>query len=302
MKKTEMPDFLGYSGMGRGRTDYEAFYALTPRMAHWGSHCHDFYEFYIHLNGGYQMAYDNQFYDLAPYQLFIFPPFSMHSLICPTEVVNYERAFLYCSADTLRRAGCGQIDLDYTFRAALADKGNMFMMDREDALRCRDWLKTIMNQQKDDAPETCFDNYALILSFLTCVLKAVRKKDAGAPSFVAPTPMQQVIAYINEHYREPIRLKDISEHFNISQSALSHDFVRYTNRGVYEYVLFRRIVLARQMILSGAPLGEVSDQCGFTDYSNFLRVFRKHMGMSPRAYRDARLPASGENGGETRPE
>jgi AraC-like DNA-binding protein len=286
MREKEMPFFLGYSGMGNGRGDYDAFYGVTPRMQNWGSHCHDFYEFYIHFNGGRQMAYDNQFYDLVPYQLFIFPPFSMHGLVCLEEAVNYERAFLYASVETLKRAGCGQIDLDYVFRTELSNKGNTFPMSQQDAEKCRAYIQTILTNQALDTQEARFENYAMILSFLNCVLKAVHEKEAETPSLTVPTTMQRIISYINEHYREQIKLKDISEHFNISQSALSHYFVRYTNRGVYDYILFRRIVLARQMILSGEPLSDVSDQCGFTDYSNFLRIFRKQMGMSPRAYRD----------------
>ena len=287
MKKKELPYFMGYSGMGEGRVDYDAFHGITPRMVHWGSHCHDFYEFYIHFSGGYQMAYGNQFYDMEPYQLFIFPPFSMHSLVCPQGVINYERAFLYCSLDGLRRASCGQIDLDYVFRAALADKGNMFYMNKEEAEEARSCLRRIMEKQDDKQPEVQFENYGLIMSFLNLVLRAVRRKDASVPGFNAPNAIQQIIGYINEHYREPLRLKDISDHFNISQSALSHDFVRYTNRGVYDYILFRRVTLARQLILSGEPFGEISEQCGFSDYSNFLRIFHKHMGMSPREYRIA---------------
>ena len=40
-------------------------------------------------------------------------------------------------------------------------------------------------------------------------------------------------------------------------------------------------MLARQQLLFGQPFGEVSGQCGSSDYSNFPRAFRKHVGMRP---------------------
>ncbi len=286
MKKQEVLLFEGFSGMGNGRTDYEAFHGVAPRMLNWGSHCHDFYEFYIHFHGGHQMSYENQFYALAPCQLFVFPPFSIHGLVCLEETLNYERAFLYCSAETLKRAGCGQMDLDFAFRAALSDKGNGFPMRLEDAQVCRECLRNIHANEQKRTPEAEFENYSLILTFLNRALKAVREKDAKLAQQMQPGPMMQVISYINDHYREPLQLREIAEKFNLSQSALSHDFVRYTNRSVYSYILFRRISMARQLILAGEALGEVSEICGFADYSNFLRNFRKYTGMSPREYRN----------------
>lgn len=292
MKNTETPFFTGYSGMNRGWMDYEAFYDVTPTMVYWGSHCHDFYEFYIHFHGGTQMVFDNQLYDLAPYQLFIFPPFSMHGLVCRDPARDYARAYLNCTLETLKRAGCGRIDLDRAFRTAVAEKGNLFILGKEEAEQCREDIKAIAATRDDHSPERDFEHYSLILAILNRVLKAVGNKEAEPPSPSVPSSVQRIISYINEHYQEPIRLRDISDHFNISQSALSHDFVRYTNRGVYDYILYRRVMRARELILSGEALGDISEQCGFADYSNFLRMFRKHVGMSPRAYREAhRSPA-----------
>jgi AraC-like DNA-binding protein len=42
---------------------------------------------------------------------------------------------------------------------------------------------------------------------------------------------------------------------------------------------------AKALISSACPLSEVAFQCGFNDYSSFLRVFSKMAGMSPSAYR-----------------
>ena len=68
-------------------------------------------------------------------------------------------------------------------------------------------------------------------------------------------------------------------------SWLSHEFARFTNRSVYDYILYRRVMLARQQMLGTASLNEIAYQCGFNDYSNFLRSFTRIVGMSPSRYR-----------------
>ena len=42
----------GYNAMGREDAEYEACYAVAERHTVGGLHCHDFYEFYIHYQGG----------------------------------------------------------------------------------------------------------------------------------------------------------------------------------------------------------------------------------------------------------
>ena len=94
-----------------------------------------------------------------------------------------------------------------------------------------------------------------------------------------------VIAYINANYTQPIRGDDLAKRFGISISYLSHEFTRITGHSIYDYVLSRRIELARQMMQTDMPLQEIAARCGFRDYSNFLRVFRKSAGVSPSEFR-----------------
>ena len=97
--------------------------------------------------------------------------------------------------------------------------------------------------------------------------------------------MQDILSYVNQNFTTAIKLDALARQFGVSVSFLSHEFVKYTGRSVYDYVLYRRILLAKELISSSIPLNEVSFQCGFNDYSSFLRSFTKMAGMSPSAYR-----------------
>jgi AraC family transcriptional regulator len=45
-----------------------------------------------------------------------------------------------------------------------------------------------------------------------------------------------------------------------------------------------RIQRAQQLIVEGRPLAEVAATVGFTDQSHMTRLFRSHLGVTPRAY------------------
>lgn len=97
--------------------------------------------------------------------------------------------------------------------------------------------------------------------------------------------IREVTAYIDANFDKPVKGDDLAKRFGVSISYLSHEFTRITGRSIYDYVLYRRIELAREMIHTDKSLQEIAVRCGFRDYSNFLRVFRKSAGVSPSEFR-----------------
>jgi len=73
--------------------------------------------------------------------------------------------------------------------------------------------------------------------------------------------------------------------FHVSESSLAHKFKEYVNKSIYDYILYRRIIKAKELMSSDLTLTEIAYRCGFSDYSNFLRIFKKYTNESPRKYR-----------------
>ena len=49
-------------------------------------------------------------------------------------------------------------------------------------------------------------------------------------------------------------------------------------------MIFRRLMLARELIASGRAPGDIYQFCGFGDYANFYRAFKSEYGISPRQF------------------
>ena len=91
----------------------------------------------------------------------------------------------------------------------------------------------------------------------------------------------RIISYINRHISEDITLDAICEKFYLSKTHLCRIFKKATASTVGEYITVKRLVNARQLILSGTPPTKAYLQCGFRDYSVFYRAYKKKYGISP---------------------
>jgi len=273
----------------QGELGYEAHMDFSETLEVSQFHCHDFYELFIHIQGGEFMGVDNQLFQLQPNQIFILPPFAMHGLACTRELHNYERAYLNISTEVLRVLGCGQIDLAQFFRTYTSRGVCTYQLSEADAEQFVNWVRRIRDNQKNEAFEKDvfhrFQNYALMISALNLLCRTMRHNNPVEGETFGNGIIQEILSYINTHYTQPIRIENLAQSFGVSVSWLSHEFARFTNRSVYEYVLYRRVMLARQQKMGEDSLNDIAYQCGFNDYSNFLRSFGKIVGMSPSQYR-----------------
>lgn len=267
---------------GRG---YEARYCHDDQMDTTEYHCHDFYEIYLHLHGGQYFGLDNSLFLLKPNQLFILPPFSMHGLSSTNPLRQYKRAYLNLSPELLKILGCEQIDLDQFFRTYTSQGMHTFQLSEQDAAQCVAWIHQLENGPVPGDPLERFSHYAVLMNFLNVVCQGIRQSKAITGNVISNSIIQNVLTYINGHYTQPLKMDQLAKHFGISVSYLSHEFTKFTNRSVYDYILYRRVMLARQMMQTDASLNAIAYQCGFNDYSNFLRMFNKLVGMSPSLYR-----------------
>ena len=258
----------------------------SERMQLTQYHCHDYYELYIHLRGGEYMGVDNKLYLLKPNQMFIIPPFYMHGLSCTSEMRGYERAYLNLSPEVMEILGCGQVNLGDYLRSFTSRGQCTYQLDEERAKQFVQCIRFIQEDQGQDMkPTQRFQKYARMVELLSLVCQVAGEKEPEQEGIVSNSIIQDVLTYINNHYTEELRVSELARHFSVSDSYLSHEFSRFTNRSLYEYILYRRVMLSQQMMLSEDSLNVIAYRCGFNDYSNYLRSFSKLVGMPPSRYR-----------------
>lgn len=98
--------------------------------------------------------------------------------------------------------------------------------------------------------------------------------------------VQKVKQYINDHYREQLRLDDLSRLVGMTSTAFSRFFKLRTGKTLSDYVLDIRLGFAARMLVdSTRNISEICFECGFNNLSNFNRIFKSRRGVTPKEFR-----------------
>jgi AraC family transcriptional regulator len=100
---------------------------------------------------------------------------------------------------------------------------------------------------------------------------------------------RRLIVYIDANLSGRIRIEDLAELLNLSESQFSRVFRCAFGTSAHEYLTRRRIEVAQSLMLTTRePLCSIALRCGLSDQSHLTRVFRRIVGETPYAWRRTR--------------
>lgn len=95
-----------------------------------------------------------------------------------------------------------------------------------------------------------------------------------------------LLDYIDTHYMEELTLEEVAASIGFSKYHFSRLFRQYTNFTFCDYVNYRRIKVAEELlILPDLSITEVALQSGFPSISTFNRLFKQQKNCTPSEYR-----------------
>ena len=135
--------------------------------------------------------------------------------------------------------------------------------------------------------ETVFRS--LVLQLLTILGRAYNNADAEKPSDRYKKHRCEIlksIDYIHQNYSKDITLSELSKLVNYSNSYFSSLFKSVTDKSYLEYLNHYRIKKSIELLKNtDMQVIEIASSVGFDNVTNFNRMFKKLMGMSPTEYR-----------------
>lgn len=122
------------------------------------------------------------------------------------------------------------------------------------------------------------------LSFLSSFIYSDIEKDVHV---TAPTNLvDHIMDFLSENLDKSFKAEDISNKFNYSPSYLFSLFKKRTGYSLIHFFNLKKIQKACEYLnYTDLSVKEIAFRMGFQDPLYFSRLFKKHMGMSPNAYK-----------------
>ncbi|MBQ9097138.1 MAG: AraC family transcriptional regulator [Clostridia bacterium] len=121
--------------------------------------------------------------------------------------------------------------------------------------------------------------FVQMLIAINCVLS---DNNNLSPKIPENDKILKIIEYINSNLSSDLNIDKLSQQFYISKYYMSRLFKATTGYSINQYISYKRIWLADDLISSGMSATEACHSVGYNDYSNFYKTFTKIMGFSPK--------------------
>lgn len=246
-------------------------------------HLHSQYEIYYNITGADGFFFDKKYYACLGNDLFIVPKVCVHKALINTDTI-YERCIISIDSKIISAINSmpnvkGSLEwMDYvgdslTGKVNLTEKEHAFFMDR-------------IYKYNNTADE--LKRLSLLIEILSLVSYKF-KNTSPVPTGMPDSIIGKALLLIEENFRD-IKISELSKRLYVSSSYFSKLFTEQCGVTPVNYLLLRKIAEAKKYLYMGISVKEACLLSGFSDYSNFIRTFKKIEGCSPGSFEHLSKP------------
>ena len=241
-------------------------------------HFHDFFELLLPLTSPGNIFVNDQVYPLRRGTLYLIGENTLHRTMATGFHARY---VLHISRKALVELSTPQTDFTQltrdAFRRATLNPGEMTGLI--------ELFQALERNKNDGAFGSDIHQMVALLNLLIRVAPTLNAATAGESirnkDFLRVSP---ILDYIRDNLSESLTLDQIASRFYISKHYLCRIFKSATGFSVMEYIIYSRVLRARQLLQEGVSVQQAGERSGFSDNSHFIRTFGHLTGLTPGKY------------------
>lgn len=256
---------------------------VTHKTLNRDFHFHNGYEVFFVKNGGINYFVEKQVFNLEYGDLIVVNNGEFHKY-SPTDSQNFEKLSLGFGlplVDQFQKMG---LDLLNCFNIHQGVHKILVKLNKEQIETIEALFQKFENLSNESLTMRKALKFAYLIELLVFVNCAFTQDKNAEVTMLIPEKLIFIMNYINDNLQNDLSLENIGKKFYMNSVYLSFLFKKLTSVNIHEYIIFKRIEKAKNLMFSGYNVTEACHLSGFNDYSNFIRTFRKVVGMPPGKY------------------
>ena len=241
-------------------------------------HFHDHYELLLPLTSPGNIFVNDQVYPLRRGTLYLIGENTLHRTMATGFHARY---VLHISRKVLTELSTPQTD----FTQLAQDSFRRATLDGEQMTELIELFQELERNKNDGSFGSDIRQTVALLNLLIRIAPTLNAATAGESihnkDFLRVAP---ILDYIRDNLSEPLSLDQIASQFFISKHYLCRIFKSATGFSVMEYIIYSRVLRARQLLQEGISVQQAGEMSGFSDNSHFIRTFGHLTGVTPGKY------------------
>ena len=271
-----------YVKKGYLNSEFRLFHLTDQETREVAYHYHDFDKITIFLKGNVNYIIEGKSYELKPYDIVLVRHNDIHRLDVDNSV-PYDRIIVYISVNFMNAYKTDTYDLSYCFQKAEAEHSNVLRIPSLEKSSLFGSISQLEKSFTDHGYAAELFRQVLFLEFMVHLNRAAMKNRLEfIDTHNCNSKILDILRYINENLDGELGIDTLAEHFFISKYYMMRLFKQETGYTLGQYTSQKRLLLAKELILSGVQSTQACFDCGFKDYSTFTRAYRKLFGESPK--------------------
>lgn len=266
--------------------DFEAFYYSDLNFQTLPAHTHDYYEFYLFLEGDLDLEISGHARPLHPGDMVLVPPGVSHHALMHSSDRPYRRFVLWVSQEYAARLLKESPDYVFLMQRAATSGRCYYHFHEAEFSSIQSRLIRLLEEFHSNRYGRNAAVYLALNDLLLYMNRIIYEREHPVVSGSGDL-MQEITLFIDEHLTEDLSLDVLADHVCLSKYYIAHYFKDNLGISIHQYITKKRLQSCSEAIAAGSDITRTFDEYGFRDYSSFYRMFRKEYGMSPREYQEA---------------
>lgn len=241
---------------------------------------HPQYEIFLLLEGDVTMLINSQRYMIKNGALVLLTSRDLH-ISMNNAPRTYKRITVMFDPHAIRQFNTEHTNLLDCFSIAASKQRNILYLSAEQIQTVQTLADTILTNGRSDR---FGDDITVLTSLLSLLIFINRLYRSHLPK-IAPLPLtpiiREIVDYVDSHIDEELSVQSLCHHFSYSVAYISAQFSKQMGLPLKQFIITKKIALAKQLLAESLSVTQVYERCGFGDYSNFIRTFKKTVGISP---------------------